>query len=132
MSRNVEFDESASWYSLPAPMSDSDPIPEDEASEPEMIRAEDEEGFGTLDESPISFRLSGLHEQPSRNDQSDDKPTSSGDWALFSPRKELRRRFMHREKGKKKMLEYATGREPVGSERIRLRRERRQTFGSEV
>mgnify|MGYP007132934801 CR=1 FL=1 len=49
MNRDVEFDESASWYSLPTQMSDSDPIPEDEASEPETIRPEDEEGFGTLD-----------------------------------------------------------------------------------
>ena len=50
----------ASWYSLPTPTPtpDEDPIPEDEASEPEEIQ-EEEEGVGTLEESPISFWLSG-------------------------------------------------------------------------
>ena len=38
------------------------PITEHEASEPEMIRAKEEEEFGSLDESPISFRLSSSNE----------------------------------------------------------------------
>ena len=33
---------------------DSDPIPNDEATKPEEVQVEDEE-FGTLEESPISF-----------------------------------------------------------------------------
>ena len=55
--RDVEFHELASWYSLLTSTSDSNPIPEDEAKEPETIRAEDEDGFGTVDECLISFRL---------------------------------------------------------------------------
>ena len=43
-------------------------ITEDEASEPEMIRLEEEEEFDTLEESSISFRLSGPNERLSRND----------------------------------------------------------------
>ena len=58
-------------------------IPEDEASEPETIRAEDEEEFGTQDESPISFRLSRPNECMSRNDQSDEEWASSGDSAVL-------------------------------------------------
>ena len=57
----------ASWYSLPTPTPDEDPIPEDEASEPEEVQVEDED-FGTLEESLISFRLSGPNEEMSRID----------------------------------------------------------------
>mgnify|MGYP000695171260 CR=1 FL=1 len=100
----------ASWYSLPTPTPDEDPIREDEASEPEEVQ-EEEEGVCTLDESSISFRLSGPYERLSRDDQSDEEPGNSGDSASHSPRKELRRRFTHKEKGKNKMPEYDTGSE---------------------
>ena len=64
VSCDVVFDKSKSWYSLPSPTPD-DPIPitKDEASEAEMIREEEEEDVGTLEESPISFRLSGPNEE---------------------------------------------------------------------
>ena len=53
------FEESASWYSpLPLTLDDSIPISEEEVNEAEM--PPDEEEIGTLEESPISFRLSGL------------------------------------------------------------------------
>ena len=55
MRRDVEFDELVSWYSLSTATPDFDPILEDEASEPEMIRAEEEEEFNTLNERPIFF-----------------------------------------------------------------------------
>ena len=66
--KKFEFDESASWYSLPTQTPDSYPIPEDEASEPEEVLIEDEE-FSTLEESPISFPLSRLNKQLSQNYQ---------------------------------------------------------------
>ena len=69
MSRYVEFDESTSWYSLPMPTLTPDhPILEDEASETETIGAAEEEDFGTLYESPISFQFTGSNERLSRND----------------------------------------------------------------
>ena len=74
-------------------MSNPNPIPEDEASEPEMILAEEEEDYGTLEESLISFRLSGPNERLSRNDQSDDEPGSSGDSTVLSLREEPRSQF---------------------------------------
>ena len=40
----------ASWYYLPITTPDSNPIPEDEASEPGEVQVENEE-FGTLEES---------------------------------------------------------------------------------
>ena len=45
VSRDVEFDESTSWYSLPTPTPDNSdhPIIEDEAIKPNMIREEEEE-----------------------------------------------------------------------------------------
>ena len=55
VNRDVEFDETSSWYSLLTPTADSNPIPDDEAER------EDEE-FGALEESPESFRLSGPNE----------------------------------------------------------------------
>ena len=58
---------------LPTPTPDSDPIPKDEANEPKTTRPEDEEGFGTLDEIPISFWLSGPNEELGRKDQQYDE-----------------------------------------------------------
>ena len=68
MSRDVVFDELASWYTLPTPTPDEDLISEDEASEPEEVQVEDED-FGTLEESPISFWLSGPNEELSPDEQ---------------------------------------------------------------
>ena len=47
VSRDVEFSESTSWYSLPTPTPEANPILEYEASGPETIWAKEEE-LGTL------------------------------------------------------------------------------------
>ena len=78
VSRDV-FEESASLYALPTPTPDSIPITEDEASEPEKILAKEEEEFGTLEGSLISFQLRGPNEQRSQNDQSDEELASRVD-----------------------------------------------------
>ena len=70
----------------------------------------DERETETLEESPVSFRLSGPNERLSRFDQSDEEPTSSGDSAVHSPCKKPRRRLTRKEKGKKTMSEYGTDR----------------------
>ena len=93
---------------LPTPTSDPDPMPEDEASEPEPAQVEDDEA-GTQEESSELFRLSGPNERLGQSDQSDDETASSGDSVVVSPRKEPRRRFTRKEKGKKKMPEFETG-----------------------
>ena len=66
VSRDVVFDESASWY-LPSPPTPMHSIPnsEDDVSEAEMPTRSDE--IGALRESPISFWLSGPNEGLSRN-----------------------------------------------------------------
>ena len=61
-----------------------------------------EDGFGILDECPISFQLSWPDERLSQNDQSDDEPVSSRESIVLSSHKEPRRRFTP---------EYATGRD---------------------
>ena len=63
VSRDVMFDESASWYLLSTPTRNSNPIIEDEVSEAEMNRKEE------VGESSISFRLSRLNERLSWNDE---------------------------------------------------------------
>ena len=108
MSQDAEFDESTSWYSLPTLTTDSDPMPKDEASEPEPAQVENDEAR-TKEESPESFRLSGPNDRLSQLDQSDDETASGGDSVVLSPRKEPRRRFTRKEKGKKKMPEFETG-----------------------
>ena len=107
VSRDVVFDESASWY-LPSPptLDNSIPISEDEVSEAEMPL--DKGDIGSLEESLISFRLSGPNERLSRNDQSDEESASSGDSIVHSPRQKPTRRPTRKEKGKKKMSEYDT------------------------
>ena len=69
------FDESASWY-LPSPPTSDNYIliSEDEVSEAEMPL--DEGDIETIEESSISFRLSGPNERLSRYDQSDEEPAS--------------------------------------------------------
>ena len=65
VSRDVVFDESASWYLPPTPTPDSNPSSDEEVSEAEM--PPDEPEIET--ESPISLRLSGLSRRLSRFDQ---------------------------------------------------------------
>ena len=57
VSRDVVFDESASWYLPPTPDLDSNLSSDDEVSEAEM--PPDEPEIETREESPISLRLSG-------------------------------------------------------------------------
>ena len=66
-----------------------------------MPQYEDE--IGTLEKSSISFRLSGLNEGLSRNDQSSEEPVSSADSTVHSTRRKPRRRPTRKEKGKMKM-----------------------------
>ena len=66
--------------------------------------------FPTLDESPISFRLSGSNERLGRFDQSEEESASSGDSTVHSPRRKLRRRLTRKEKGKKKVSYSGTDR----------------------
>ena len=75
VSRDVVFDESASWYLPPTTELDSNPSSDDEVSEAEM--PPDEPKIET--ESPISLRLSGLSGRLSRFDQSEEETASSGD-----------------------------------------------------
>ena len=77
VNHDVFFDESTSLYSLPSPTpEDSKPIVGVEASAAGPLNEED---IGALEESLISFRLSGPNEKPSQNNQLDDESTSSGD-----------------------------------------------------
>ena len=46
----------------------------------------------------------------SRFDQSDEEPASSGDSAVHSPRRKLRRRLTRKEKGKRKVSDSGTDR----------------------
>ena len=57
VSRDVVFDESASWYLPPTPSPDSSPSSEDEVREAEIPPNEPE--IETCEESPILLRLSG-------------------------------------------------------------------------
>ena len=63
----------------------------------------DEREIGTLDESLISFRLSGPNGRLSQFDQSEEESASSGDSAVLSPRRKPRRRLTRKEYWKKKM-----------------------------
>ena len=66
VSRDVVFDESASWYLPPTPNPDSNPSSDDELSEAEM--PPDEPEIRTRKESLILFRLSGPNGRLSRYD----------------------------------------------------------------
>ena len=74
----------------------------------DIIWEEDEEDIGTLEESLISFSLSGPNEELSWEDQQNEELTSNEDSIVRSPLKKPRRWFMRKEKGKIKMLEYGT------------------------
>ena len=97
VSQDVVFDELASWY-VPSNLTPNNSIPnfDDEVGEAEMPL--DEEEIRALEESLISFRLSGPNERLSGNDQS----ASSGDSTVQSPRRKSRRQLTRKEKGKKK------------------------------
>ena len=89
VTRDVVFNESASWYLPSTPTPNSNLITEDAASEPETNREEEDEvgDFGILEEGLILFRMSGPNESPIRNDQSDEDLASSGDSAVYSLRR---------------------------------------------
>ena len=108
MSRDVVFDESASWYLPSTPDLNSNPNSEDEVIEAEMPT--DERKMETLDESPISFQLSGPNERLGWFDQSDEESASTGDSTVHSPRRKSRRRLTRKEKGKKKMSDLGADR----------------------
>ena len=65
------FDKSASWYLPSTPTPNSNPSFEDEVSEAEMPL--DEREIGALEESLISFWLSGPNERLSWHDHSDEE-----------------------------------------------------------
>ena len=66
VSRDVDFDESSSWYLPSSPNHDNSiPNSKDEVNEAEMPPGEEE--IGSLEESPISFLLSGPNEKLIRN-----------------------------------------------------------------
>jgi hypothetical protein len=106
VSRDVVFDESASWYLPLIPQPGADVSSDEEVSEVEMPQEEPE--IETRPESPISVPLSGLCGGLGRFDQSDDEPASSGDSAVHSQRRKLRRWFTCKEKGKKKVSDADT------------------------
>ena len=95
VSRDVVFDESASWYLPPTLEPDSNPSSDEEVSEAEM--PPDEPEIET--ESPISHRLSGPNGRLSRYDQSDEEPASSGDSSVYFQCRKPRRRLTSKEKG---------------------------------
>jgi hypothetical protein len=67
--------------------------------------------IGTQPESPISVPLTGPSAGLGRCDQSDEEPASSGDSAVHSPRKQPKRRFPRKEKGKRKVSDADTQRD---------------------
>ena len=75
------FDESASWYLPPTADLNSNLSSKDEVSEAEMPL--DEHETETLEESPVSFWLTGPNERQTRFNQSDEDPLSSGDSAVI-------------------------------------------------
>jgi hypothetical protein len=64
--------------------------------------------IGTRPESPISIPLTGPSAGLGRYDQSDEEPASSGDSAVHSPRKQPKKRFTRKEKGKRKVSDADT------------------------
>ena len=97
VSRDIVFDESASWYLSPTLDLNSNLSSDDEVSKAEMLP--DEPEIRTREESLISFRLSGPNGRLSRFDQSDEDPVSSGDSVVHSPRRKSTRWLTRKEKG---------------------------------
>ena len=105
VSRDVIFDESVSWYSPLSPTpDDSMLVVEDEATEAKMILEEEE--IITLEESPISFQLTGLHDELDHEGQPIEMLVSDEDSFVQSPRRKPRKRLTCKEKGKKKMSKF--------------------------
>ena len=102
VSRDVLFDESASWYLPPTPDLNSNLSSNDEVSEVEM--PVDEREIETREESPISFWLSGPNGRLSQFDQSEEEPVSSGDSAVHSPAGSRGDGLRAREKGRRRCL----------------------------
>ena len=93
-----------SWYLPPSPTPiNSIPDSKDEASEADIPLNEE---ISTLEESLISFRLSGPNEGLSRKGQPDDEPASSEVSVMQSLHQKPRRWLTRKEKGKMKMPEY--------------------------
>ena len=65
-----------------------------------ILEEEEEEDIGTLEESSISFRLSGPNEELSQNDQVNEESVSSIDSAVHSPRKEPRNSIQAKRRGR--------------------------------
>jgi hypothetical protein len=103
------FDESASWYLPSVLQPDSNPSSDGEVIEADM--PPDELEIETRPESPISVPLSGPSAGLGRFDQSDDVSASSGDSAVHSPRKQPKRQFTRKEKGKRKVSDSDTQRD---------------------
>ena len=82
VSCDVVFEESASWYLPPTLDLNSNPRSDYEASEAKMPL--DEREIGTLDESSISFQLSGPNGRLSPFDQSEEESASSGESVVLS------------------------------------------------
>jgi hypothetical protein len=119
MSHDVVFDESTSWYLPSVPEPDSNPSSDGEVSEAEV--PPDEPEIGTRPESPISVPLTGPSAGLGRFDQSDDEPASSGDSAMYSPRKQPKRRFTCKENGKRKVSDADTQRRSHADARLTRR-----------
>ena len=100
------FDEFAPWYLPSTTTPNSNPSFEDEVSKAKMPLHKRE--IGALEESLMSFRLSGPNERLSRHDQSDEESASSGDSTLQIPCRKPRRWLTRKEKGKMKLPEYET------------------------
>ena len=106
VSRGVIFVESTSWYSLSSTtLEDFESIVGNEASEADALVEED---IDTLDESRISFRLSGLNEELSQNGQPFDMLANDEELVVQPMRMNLKRWPTRKNKGKKKMTEYST------------------------
>ena len=84
---------------------DSIPNSEGEANEFDPLVEED---IDTLDESRISFRLSGLNEELSQNGQPFDMLANDEELVVQPMRMNLKRWPTRKKKGKKKMTEYST------------------------
>ena len=101
------FDEFAPWYLPSTTTPNSNPSFEDEVSKAKMPLHKRE--IGALEESLMSFRLSGPNERLSRHDQSDEEESASSlDSVVQSPHRKTRRRLTRKEKGKMKLPEYET------------------------
>ena len=99
----------------PTPDLNSNQSFDDEVSEAEMTP--DKRKIESLDESPISFRLSGPNKRLGRFDLCNEEQVSSGDSVVHSLCIKPRRWLTCKEKGKKKMTKYDTDRRKSDSKK---------------